>query len=69
MTNQDTLIKQGFELKHQDNSRTHYVKDLDGFTLLHIFLKPDGSFSGELQRLLLLQKEQIQTTKNVFYVG
>lgn len=44
MTQQETLlIKQGFEFSHQDNSRTHYVKDLggDGFTYLHIFLKPD----------------------------
>ena len=56
MTQQETLlIKQGFEFSHQDNSRTHYVKDLggDGFTYLHIFLKPDGSFSGELQEFLL----------------
>ena len=48
MTQQETLlIKQGFEFSHQDNSRTHYVKDLggDGFTYLHIFLKPDGSSS------------------------
>ena len=55
MTNQEQiLIKQGFEFSHQDNSRIHYVKDLggDGFTYLHIFLKPDGSFSGELQEFL-----------------
>ena len=55
MTQQETLlIKQGFEFSHQDNSRTHDVKDLggDGFTYLHIFLKPDGSFSGELQEFL-----------------
>ncbi len=55
MTQQETfLIQQGFEFSHQDNSRTHYTKDLggDGFTYLHIFLKPDGSFSGELQEFL-----------------
>ena len=55
MNNQETLlIKQGFELSHQDNSRKHYCKDLggDGYTILHIFLKPDGSFSGELQEFL-----------------
>ena len=55
MTQQETLlIKQGFEFSHQSNSITHYTKDLggDGFTLLHIFLKPDGSFSGELQEFL-----------------
>lgn len=55
MTNQETLlIQQGFEFTHQDNSRTHYTKDLggDGYTILHIFLKPDGSFSGELQEFL-----------------
>lgn len=48
------LLLQGFEFSHQDNSGTHYTKDLggDGFTLLHIFLKPDGSFSGELQEFL-----------------
>lgn len=55
MTQQETLlIQQGFEFSHQDNSRIHYTKDLggDGFTYLHIFLKPDGSFSGELQEFL-----------------
>ena len=55
MTQQETLlIQQGFEFSHQDNSRTHYTKDLGGddFTLLHIFLKPDGSFSGEVQEFL-----------------
>ena len=64
MTNQEqTLIQQGFEFTHQDtatqtargsNSRTHYTKDLggDGFTYLHIFLKPDGSFTSELQEFL-----------------
>jgi hypothetical protein len=55
MTQEQILIQKGFEFTHQDNSRKHYVKDLggDGFTLLHIFLKPDGSFSGELQEYLL----------------
>ena len=54
MTNQETLIQQGFEFSHQDNSRIHYCKDLggDGFTYLHIFLKPDGSFTSELQEFL-----------------
>lgn len=55
MTQQETLlIQNNFEFTHQDNSRTHYTKDLggDGFTYLHIFLKPDGSFSGELQEFL-----------------
>ena len=78
MTNQETLlIKQGFEFNHQDNSITHYClktecqrhycKDLggDGFTLLHIFLKPDGSFSGELQEFLYEDdgSQYDQTTK------
>lgn len=55
MTQQETLlIQQGFEFSHQSNSHIQYTKDLggDGFTLLHIFLKPDGSFSGELQEFL-----------------
>jgi hypothetical protein len=55
MTQQETLlIKQGFEFSHQSNSHIQYTKDLggDGFTYLHIFLKPDGSFSGELQEFL-----------------
>ena len=54
MTQEQILIQNNFEFSHQDNSRTHYTKDLggDGFTYLHIFLKPDGSFSGELQEFL-----------------
>jgi hypothetical protein len=68
MTQQETLlIQNNFEFSHQDNSRTHYVKDLggDGFTLLHIFLKPDGSFSGEIQEFLYEDdgSQYDQTTK------
>lgn len=55
MTQQETLlIQNNFEFSHQSNSHIQYTKDLggDGYTLLHIFLKPDGSFSGELQEFL-----------------
>jgi len=53
--NEQILIQQGFEFYHKDNSRIHYTKDLggDGYTHLHIFLKPDGSFTGELQEVLI----------------
>lgn len=53
--NEQILILQGFEFYHKDNSRIHYTKDLggDGYTYLHIFLKPDGSFTGEVQEFLI----------------
>ena len=55
MTHQEqTLIQQGFEFSNKSNSNIHYTKDLggDGFTLLHIFLKTNGTFTGELQEFL-----------------
>jgi hypothetical protein len=54
MTQEQTLIQQGFEFSNQSKSHIHYTKDLggDGFTLLHIFLKPNGTFTGELQEFL-----------------
>ncbi len=66
MTHQEIiLINQGFEFLNQDKARKHYTKDIgnDGYTILHIFLKPDESFSGELQEFLIeydgTQYEQI----------
>jgi hypothetical protein len=64
MTQQEKiLIQHDFEFSNQDTatqtargSKSHiqYTKDLggDGFTLLHIFLKPDGTFTSELQEFL-----------------
>jgi hypothetical protein len=74
MTNQEqTLIQQGFEFTHQDNSITHYCKDLggDGFTYLHIFLKPDGTFTSELQEFLYEDdgSQYDQTTKEYVEEG
>ena len=68
MTQEQTLlIQQGFEFSNKSNSFIHYCKDLggDGFTYLHIFLKPDGSFSGELQEFLYESdgSQYEQTTK------
>jgi hypothetical protein len=53
--NEQILIQQGFEFQSKDNSHIHYAKDLggDGYTHLHIFLKPDGSFTCEIHEVLL----------------
>ena len=44
-TSYATLIAYSIHGKHKRSGG-------DGFTYLHIFLKPDGSFSGELQEFL-----------------
>ena len=78
-THQDTAT----QTARGSNSRTHYclktecqrhyTKDLggDGFTYLHIFLKPDGSFTSELQEFLYEDdgSQYDQTTKEYVEEG